>query len=89
MRDVIRMLFLYFSLFFLTIDVFHMFLVFSWSFHMFHVLRMFFDMVAGLEHFVLSHILGMSSSQLTNSYFRGVGQPPTRYYPLLITINHY
>ena len=26
-------------------------------------------LVGGLEHFLFSHILGMSSSQLTNSYF--------------------
>ena len=38
-------------------------------------------LVGGLQHF-FSHILGMSSSQLTNSiiFFRGVGIiPPTRY----------
>ena len=50
---------------------------------------------------ILFHILGMSSSQLTNIFFRGVGIPPTRYpcgrskrnYPLVnvhITIeNHH
>ena len=32
----------------------------------------------GLEH-VFFHVLGMSSSQLTFIFFRGVGQPPTRY----------
>ena len=37
------------------------------------------ELVGGLEHIVFFHILGMSSSQLTNSYFlRGVGIPPTR-----------
>jgi len=31
-------------------------------------------LVGGLEHFLFFHILGMSSSQLTNSYFfTGVG----------------
>ena len=30
-------------------------------------------LVGGLEH----HILGISSSQLTFIFFRGVGQPPT------------
>jgi len=31
-------------------------------------------------NFMTFHMLGMSSSQLTNSYFsRGVGQPPTGY----------
>ena len=35
-------------------------------------------LVGGLEHFLFSHILGISSFHLTNSYFfRGVGQPPT------------
>jgi hypothetical protein len=29
-------------------------------------------------NFMNFHILGMSSSQLTNIFFRGVGQPPTR-----------
>ena len=36
-------------------------------------------LVGGLEHFLFCHILGMSSSQLTFIFFRGVGQPPTRY----------
>jgi len=37
-------------------------------------------LVGGLEHLDFSHILGMSSSQLTltPSFFRGVGQPPSR-----------
>ena len=30
-------------------------------------------------HFLFSHILGISSSQLTVIFFRGVAQPPTRY----------
>ena len=34
-------------------------------------------LVGGLEHVLFSHILGMSSSQLTFIFFRGVGQPPT------------
>ena len=29
-------------------------------------------------HFLFSHILGISSSQLTFIFFRGVAQPPTR-----------
>ena len=34
----------------------------------------FYYLVGGLEHVLFSHILGISSSQLTNSYFfRGVG----------------
>jgi hypothetical protein len=43
-------------------------------------------LVGGLEHFYFSIQLGMSSSQLTftPSFFRGVGQPPTRY-----VINHH
>ena len=36
-----------------------------------------FQLVGGLEHFLFFHILGMSSSQLTFIFFRGVGQPPT------------
>ena len=37
-------------------------------------------LVGGLEHCLFSHVLGMSSSQLTFTppFFRGVGQPPTR-----------
>jgi hypothetical protein len=36
------------------------------------------NLVGGLEHFLFFHILGISSSQLTKSYFfRGVAQPPT------------
>ena len=37
-------------------------------------------LVGGLEHFHFSIQLGISSSQLTftPSFFRGVGQPPTR-----------
>ena len=31
-------------------------------------------------HFLFSHILGISSSQLTFIFFRGVAQPPTRIY---------
>ena len=34
--------------------------------------------IGGLEHFLFFHILGMSYSQLTFIFFRGVGQPPTR-----------
>ena len=36
----------------------------------------YFHLVGGLEHVLFSHILGMSSSQLTFTFFRGVGQPP-------------
>ena len=36
------------------------------------------SLVVGLEHFLFSNILGISSSQLTFIFFRGVGQPPTR-----------
>ena len=35
-------------------------------------------LIGGLEHFFF-HILGMSSSQLTFIFFRGVGQPMTVY----------
>ena len=35
-------------------------------------------LVGGLEHFLFSHRLGISSSQLTFIFFRGVAQPPTR-----------
>ena len=34
--------------------------------------------IGGLEHFLFFHILGMSYSQLTFIFFRGVGKPPTR-----------
>jgi hypothetical protein len=36
-------------------------------------------LVGGLEHFVFFHIVGISSSQLTFIFFRGVGIPPTSY----------
>ena len=37
------------------------------------------NLVGGLERSLFSHVLGMSSSKLTNSYFsEGFGQPPTR-----------
>ena len=36
------------------------------------------NLIGGLEHFLFFHTLGMSSSQLTFIFFRGVGQPPTR-----------
>jgi hypothetical protein len=41
-------------------------------------------LIGGLEHgFYFSIQLGMSSSQLTSIFFKGVGQPPTRLvYPL-------
>ena len=35
------------------------------------------DLVGGLEHFLFSHILGISSSQLTSSYFSEGFKPPT------------
>jgi hypothetical protein len=35
-------------------------------------------LVGGLEHFLFFHILGISSTQLTFIFFRGVGIPPTR-----------
>ena len=34
-------------------------------------------LVGGLEHFSFFNILGISSSQLTLIFFRGVGIPPT------------
>ena len=37
------------------------------------------NLVGGLEHVLFSHILGISSSQLTFIFFRGVAQPPTKY----------
>ena len=39
-------------------------------------------LVGGLEpwNFMTFHVLGMSSSQLTFIFFRGVGQPPIRWY---------
>ena len=41
-------------------------------------------LVGGSEHdFYSSHLLGMSSSQLTLIFFRGVAQPPTRYISIL------
>ena len=42
-------------------------------------------LVGGLEHFFF-HILGMSSSQLTFMFFRGVGIPPTSH-PLIIGLS--
>ena len=48
------------------------------------------DLVGGLEPFVCFHILGMSSSQLTNSnlFQRGRAQPPSSYtFPLTIHRN--
>ena len=36
-------------------------------------------LVGGLEHFSFFHILGISYSQLTFIFFRGVAQPPTRW----------
>ena len=36
-------------------------------------------LVGGLEHFLFSHILGISSSQLTFIFFRGVKKTPTRF----------
>ena len=41
----------------------------SWVFHSY--------LFGALEHVVFSHILGMSSSQLTFIFFREVGIPPT------------
>ena len=38
-------------------------------------------LLGGLEH--VFHILGMSSSQPTFIFFRGVGQPPITYHVLL------
>ena len=37
-------------------------------------------LVGGLEHVLFSHILGISSSQLTFIFSRGVAQPPTSYF---------
>ena len=45
--------------------------------HSFEIMKT--TLVGGLEHFLFSHILGMSSSQLTFIFFRGVGIPPTRW----------
>ena len=42
------------------------------------------NLVGGLEHFLFFHILGMSSSQLTPSFFRGVGSTTNQ-----IIINHH
>ena len=42
-------------------------------------------LVGGLEHFLFFHILGMSSSQLTSIFFRGVGRKTTNQ----IIINHH
>jgi len=55
------------------------------------------NLVGGLEDFLLFHILGMSSSQLTNSiiFQRGRLKPPTsndiknHYQPLSTIINQY
>ena len=44
------------------------------------------SLVGGLEHFIFFHILGMSSSQLTNIFFRGIGQPRTRYLLMMFFI---
>ena len=42
-------------------------------------------LVGGLEHFLFSHILEMSSSQVTFIFFRGVAQPPTSIYMFFMT----
>ena len=39
-------------------------------------LMMFDDLVGGLEHFLFSHILGISSAQLTNIFQRGWNYQP-------------
>ena len=45
------------------------------------------NLVGGLEHFLLFHILGISSSQLPFRFFRGVGQPPTSNgYPITMVL---
>ena len=44
-------------------------------------------LVGGLEHVFIFHILGISSSQLTFIFFRGVGQPPTSFRYRKSTIN--
>ena len=47
-------------------------------------------LVGVLEHFLFFHILGNSSSQLTNSYFfRWVGQPPTSNYCVFNDASHH
>ena len=53
-------------------------------------------LVGGLDHFLFSHILGMSSSQLTNLFQRGFGSATKQYKspyicrvnPLQTSINH-
>ena len=47
----------------------------SWN-HLEKLVKIQRELVGGLEHDFF-HILGMSSSQLTFIFFRGVGQPPT------------
>jgi hypothetical protein len=40
-----------------------------------------------MEFYMTFHILGISSSQLTKSYFfRGVGQPPTKAILLMVNL---
>ena len=43
-------------------------------------------LVGGLEHFLFSHILGMSSSQLTNIFQRGSNHQPAHFFLFLIQV---
>ena len=45
-------------------------------------------LVGGLEHVLFFHMLGISSSQLTLIFFRGVAQPSTSIYIYIHIINH-
>ena len=47
--------------------------------------RIWLILVGGLEHVLFFHIFGVSSSQLTFIFFRGMAQPPTRIYPSLLS----
>ena len=46
--------------------------------HIYIIIYIYVYLVGSLEHCLFFHILGMSSSQLTKSYFpEGLAQPPT------------
>ena len=65
--------------FFIVNQAIHCLGEFSWRVGiMFFFTAVHWSLVGGLEHVLYFHILGMSSSQLTFIFFRGVGQPPTR-----------
>ena len=45
-----------------------------------NILKQYSDLVGGLDHFLFSHILGIIIPIDELIFFRGVGQPPTRWF---------